>query len=366
MRELLAELLKLSVRMLHRVGEVDPAGDAYARLLELIELVVEALRRGDPSSDEAVAKVNEGIGHVVRSVSDVAPRPRARVLYRDLTQLAVLHQQIVGGPDRAVLAVLRAYPDEVLVLLVQERRAGWRLALEVFWHDHRHDHRWEKRVIARFTRMALADGNRDRNVPYELAAVVLLAIYRGSTYDPERAPAWAYVWGIVRNVYRAYCHCRGNKKGVSLDGLDGFEPEAPGPPDIDVEMDLDAIACLPDEQRQVLQLWLSGWPDGEIARAIGMTKEEVQKARHRAKVRLREQRRREKWIEDHSNSLFQPRGRGDAQRRIVPELRPLLSRMEAEAIERKTDTRTYARIAGELGCSPSAVWGAYHDGAGKL
>ncbi len=134
-------------------------------------------------------------------------------------------------------------------------------------------------------RLGSRDGAQDATSDVFLKAFAGLSGYRGGAFA-------AWIFRIARNVVtdrRRHRYRRPTEPmEVAGDPLDGvLTPEEVAVVRAEREALRRALAALSDNQRETIELRLAGWPDEQIAVALGKTVAAVKKLRFRAVRRQR-------------------------------------------------------------------------------
>ncbi len=142
----------------------------------------------------------------------------------------------------------------------------------------------------------LARLTRSRERAEDLAQETFLRLYRGASRYREQGRLAAFVYRIATNLLRS--EERRERRWRALSPALGFQTkthEEPGAPRHLMETELRqrlaaAVAALPLALRSPLVLFeIEGWPQREIARALGCPEGTVKSRIHRARTRLRQE-----------------------------------------------------------------------------
>jgi RNA polymerase sigma-70 factor (ECF subfamily) len=161
-------------------------------------------------------------------------------------------------------------------LAVARAKQGDQDALRFLYVSYSHN-------VYGYVRSIVRDDHEAEDVTQHVFAKLITAVVK---YDDRGVPFFAWLLRLARNV--AIDHLRANRLLPTEEVLD---PNATNEPDLDhAETVREALATLPDEQRQVVLLrHVIGLTPGEIADRMGRTEGSIHGLHHRGRRALQQE-----------------------------------------------------------------------------
>jgi len=243
---------------------------------------------------------------------------------------------------------LEDWSHEQLMAEIQRCRAWLDAAFQALWS------RYEVQL-----RRSFLWWTGDPEAAMDLTQEVGLRLYRAGGYDSTRDFP-PFLWGMARKVLCSWWERAGARKRHEVPWAEGTDPEDSSAAAHQERQWLDhcrerldqAVACSPERVQSILRGWMAGRKDSEVAGEFAETTLEVQKSRSRAIGRIREQFRREDWLEE--------------RRDAVNGLLASLPTNQQSVVLAWLEGKPYLQIASESGREPGEVWQLLYKGVGSL
>ena len=144
--------------------------------------------------------------------------------------------------------------------------------------------------IYNYTRYRVLDGSTADDLTSEIFEIVLAKIH---TYDPERGPFAAWLFGIARNTVNYHLRREKVRQWLSLEHFQHLAGKEPAPVEIAIKNEthrqlLEAVSQISGRERELIALkFTAGLTNRTIAKMTGLKESHVAVILHRAIKRIR-------------------------------------------------------------------------------
>ena len=144
--------------------------------------------------------------------------------------------------------------------------------------------------IYNYTRYRVLDGSTADDLTSEIFETVLAKL---DTYDPERGPFAAWLFGIARNTVNYHLRKEKVRQWLSLEHFQHLVGKEPNPVEIAIKNEthyqlLEAVSQLSGRERELIALkFTAGLTNRAIAKMTGLKESHVAVILHRAVKRIR-------------------------------------------------------------------------------